>query len=182
MDPQQDQEYYQGQSPEVSDSFLASMIDVQEDINKFEMEYLRRKRLKVNLKDNTKTWVPIAQGVAPICNELGIQEIMGELRSKATKIGRLTKKTDIEIMKEMHIFDRTLIDKIAKRADDWELDEELAKSLKEAIINLVQDVVFSSRGGFTAMNVRSSYGRHENVSTSTPQEARTGLLGLGGRR
>ena len=85
-------------------------------------------------------------------------------------------------MKEMHIFDRTLIDKIAKRADDWELDEELAKSLKEAIVNLVQDVVFSARGGFTAMNVRSSYGRQENVSTNTPQEGgRQGLLGLGKR-
>jgi hypothetical protein len=178
---EQDQEYYQpGTTPEASDSFLKLMVEVEDTIQKFEMEYLRRKRLKVDLKTRKKEWVPMAPGVNPICNELGIAEILGELRGKVTVIGRLTKKTDEEIMKDMFFFDRTLIDKIAKRADDWDLDEDLAKSLKEAIVSLVQDVVFSARGGFTAMNLRSSYHRSESSNTTMDgsDKAGGGLLGM----
>jgi len=144
------------------------------------METLRRKRLRVDLKTKTKTWVPMAAGVNPICNELGISEILGLLRGKATVIGRLTKKTDQETMNDMFQFDRVLIELFASRADDWELDEELAKALKEACVSLVEDIVFSSRNGFTAMNLKSSYHRSEssNVNSEVNQIQKRGILGI----
>jgi hypothetical protein len=175
------QDNYQGYAgnPEPSDSFLKAMIEVEETLNKFEMETLRRKRLQVDLKTKTKKWVSMAVGINPICNELGISELLGFLRGRATVIGRLTKKTDIEIMGDMYQFDRALIELFTLRADDWELDEELAKPLKESCIGLIEDIIFSSRGGFTAINLRSSYQRTESSNTTqenTPQKR--GILGI----
>jgi hypothetical protein len=180
MEYQQDSYQNYGGNVEPSDSFLKAMIEVEETLNKFEMETLRRKRLRVDLKTKTKTWVPMAAGVSPICNELGISEILGLLRGKATVIGRLTKKTDQETMNDMFQFDRVLIELFASRADDWELDEELAKALKEACVSLVEDIVFSSRNGFTAMNLKSSYHRSEssNVNSEVNQIQKRGILGI----
>lgn len=177
MDPQPQDNYTFGQTTDPSDSFLKAMIEVEESMNKFEMETLRRKRLHIDLKNKTKKWVPMAEGVAPMCNELGITEILGLMRGRATTIGRLTKKTDTEIMSDIFQFDRVLIEMIALRADDWELDEELTKPLKEACVSLIQDIIFSSRGGFTAINLRSQYSRHENT-TSTIQEPTKNILGM----
>jgi hypothetical protein len=177
---QDSQGYYANPNAEPSDSFLKAMIEVEETLQKFEMETLRRKRLKVDLKTKTKSWVPMASEVKEICNELGISEILGFIRGRATVIGRLTKKTDDEIMKDMFQFDRAIIELISLRADDWELDEELAKPIKEACISLVEDIVFSSRGGFTAVNLRSQYGRHENINlTPTQDGGGQNFLGFG---
>lgn len=179
----QEENNYSGYGPatgqEPSDSFLKAMIEVEETLQKFEMETLRRKRLQVNLKEKTKTWVPMAKGITPICNDLGISEILGFLRGRATVIGRLTKKTDEEIMKDMFQFDRAIIELFALRADDWQLDEELAKPLKEACVGLIQDIIFSARGGFTAINLRSSYSRHENASSNNDLQPKKSIMGLG---
>jgi len=176
------QDNYQGYSgnQEPSDSFLKAMIEVEQSINKFEMEILRRKRLKVDLNTKTKTWIPMAKDVKPICNELGICEILGLLRGRATVIGRLTKKNEREIYADMFQYDRTLTETITKRADDWELDEDLAKYLKETMLGFVQDIIFSSRDGFTAMNVRSSYNRTESSSTTSENNIvqKRGILGI----
>ena len=157
----------------VSDGFLKTMIEVEETISKFEMETLRRKRLKIDYKKKEKTWVPIAEGVESACNELGISEILGMLRGRATTIARLTKKTDEEVMKDMHQFHRALIELLTLRADDWNLDEELTKPLLEACVSLVQDIVFSARGGFTAINLKSSYSRHEQASSNMDDNVKT---------
>jgi len=176
------QDNYQGYggSQEPSDSFLKAMIEVEETLNKFEMETLRRKRLHVDLKSRTKKWVPMAQGIGPICNELGISELLGFLRGRATVIGRLTKKTDQEIMNDMFQFDRVLIEMFASRADDWELDEDLAKPLKESCVGLIEDIIFSSRGGFTAINLRSSYHRSESSNTNSElsPSSKKSILGI----
>lgn len=182
MDNQNNRASYEGYEPtnanlEPSDTFLKTMIEVEETMQKFEMETLRRRRLKVDLKTRKKSWVAMAEGIGPVCNELGISEILGMLRGRATVIGRLTKKTDEEIMKDMFQFHRAMIELFSLRADDWDLDEELAKPLLETCIGLIQDIIFSSRGGFTAMNVRSSYSRHENTSNSGPEPQRT-IMGL----
>ncbi|MCK9430519.1 MAG: hypothetical protein M0R17_11005 [Candidatus Omnitrophica bacterium] len=184
MDYQQEnyQDNYNGYSgnQEPSDSFLKAMIEVEETLNKFEMETLRRKRLHVDLKNKSKTWIPMAKGVNPICNELGISELLGVLRGRATVVGRLTKKTDIQVMSDMFQFDRMLTDLIAKRADDWDLDEDLVKSLKESCLSLIEDIIFSSINGFTAMNLRSSYSRSEtsNTTLDNPITQKRGILGL----
>jgi hypothetical protein len=154
----------------VSDGFLKLMIEVEETMLKFEMEVLRRKRLKIDYKKKEKVWVPIAEGVKPICNELGISEILGSLRSKCTTIARLSKKTMEQILKDMHQFHRSMIELITLRADDWELDEELTKPLLEDCLSIVQDIAFSSENGFTAINIRSTYSRHENATSNNDSD------------
>jgi len=169
---------FSGPNLEPSETFMKSLIEVEETLQKFEMETLRRKRLKIDLKNRKKEWVPMAPGINPVCNELGICEILGMIRGRATVIGRLTKKTDEEIMKDMFQFHRALIELFTLRADDWELDEELAKPLLETCIGLIEDIIFSCRGGFTAMNVRSSYSRHENASSSSDNKEGVRVLGM----
>jgi hypothetical protein len=160
------------------ESFLRLMIEVEQDVSKFEMETLRRKRLLIDLKTKTKKWVPIAEGVKPVCNELGISEILGQIRSRATVIGRLTKKTEDQIARDMFQFHRAMIEMFELRADDWELDEEMSKPLIEACIGIVQDIMYSSLNGFTAMNAKSSYSRTESSTTNDSQEPNKTILGI----
>ena len=174
MDQQDNQGSYGNLEP--SDSFLKLMIEVEDTLQKFEMETLRRKRLSVNLKTRKKDWVAIAPGVKPVCNELGVAEIMGFLRGRVTIPGRLTKKPEDQIMKDIFHFDRTLIELFSLRADDWALDEELAKPIKESVLSIAQDVIFSAKDGFTAINLKSQYGRHENISTNTPMDTGGGTF------
>ena len=58
------------------------------------------------------------------------------------------------------------------------LDEELAKPLLETCIGLIQDIIFSSRGGFTAINLRSQYSRHEQASSNISEEGGPSPLGF----
>jgi len=175
---QEEQGYYPQSEIQPSDVFLKAMIEVEETLKQFKMETLRRETLVVDLKTKSKKWVPIAPGIKPVCNDLGISEIMGMVRGRVTVIGRLTKKTDDEIMKDMFQFHRTLIETFSLRADDWDLDEELIKPIQESCISLVEDVIFSSRGGFTAMNVRSSYSRHENATVGNNDREGKTILGV----
>lgn len=175
--PQEDNYFPQQGGQDPNDSFLRLMIEVENDLTKFEMETLRRKRLQVDLQTKKKKWVPMAQGIEPVCNELGISEILGMMRSRVTIIGRLTKKRDDEIARDMFQFHRAMIELFSLRADDWELDEEIAKPLLESCIGLVEDIVLSSRDGFTAINVKSQYTRHENASSSDNQPTKT-IMGI----
>ena len=170
------QSYYASNEPP-SDIFLKIMIEVEDTLQKFKMETLRREILSVDTTTRIKKWVPIAPDVKPVCNDLGIAEIMGMVRSRVTVIGRLTKKTNDEIMKDMFQFHRTLIETFSLRADDWALDEELIKPIQEACVSLVEDVVFSSRDGFTAMNIRSTYSRHETATGNKEDDSRT-IMGV----
>jgi len=170
--------YYSGREGGPSDTFLNLMIEVEETLNKFKMETLRREMLIVDVKERTKKWVSIAEGIKPVCNDLGIAEIMGMVRSRVTTFGRLTKKSEEQIMKDMFQFHRALIETFSLRADDWELDEEMIKPVQEECLALVQDIIFASKDGFTAMNIKSQYSRHENSNiTQTGQEGKT-ILGM----
>lgn len=184
MDPNQQQ--YQSQDNYANfqqnqyedDSFLRLMIDVEQDISKFEMETLRRKRLSIDLKTKKKEWIPMAQGVNPVCNELGIAEILGQLRGRATIIGRLTKKTDEQIARDMFQFHMSMIELFSLRADDWDLDEEMTKPLLESCLSLVEDIVYSSLQGFSAVNAKSQYSRHENVSSTGDDKQTKSIMGI----
>lgn len=168
--------YYSG-GEQPTDIFLKLMIDVEETLNRFKMETLRRELLVVDVEKKTKRWESISKEVKPVCNDLGIAEIMGMVRGRVTTFGRLTKKTDEEIMKDMFQFHRTIIETFSLRADDWDLDEELIKPIQEACLSLVEDVIFSSRGGFTAMNIRSQYSRHESANV-TDQGSDKKIMGI----
>lgn len=182
--PEQDINFQQGFQPNSptsspglqDDSFMKLLIEVEGDLNKFEMETLRRKRLKVDLKTKTKQWVAMADGVEPVCNELGISEILGMLRSRVTVIGRLTKKTDEQICSDMFQFHRAMIELFQLRADDWKMDEEMAKPILESCIGLVEDIMYSCLNGFTAINVKSQYTRHETASGN--EEPVKSVLGM----
>ncbi len=163
---------------EQSDTFLNLMIDVEDTLNRFKMETLRREILVVDVNLRKKEWKPVAVGIEPVCNDLGIAEIMGMVRGRVTTFGRLTKKTDDEIFKDMFQFHRTLIETFSLRADDWKLDEELIKPIQESCLALVQDIIFSSRGGFTAMNIKSSYSRNENTNTTKTGEEGKTIMGV----
>ena len=168
--------YYPTSEP-VSDVFLKLMIDVEETLQRFKMETLRRETLQVDIKSKTKKWVPISSNVSPVCNELGIAEIMGMVRGRVTTFGRLTKKTNNEIMSDMYQFHRTLIETFSLRADDWDLDEELLKPVQEECLALVQDIIFASRDGFTAINLRSQYSRQETANVSE-NSAKKKIMGV----
>jgi len=72
----------------------------------------------------------------------------------------------------MFQFHMTLIELFTTRSDEWEMDEAIVKPVLEACLNFAEDIVFSARKGFTAINIRSTYNRSEverTDSNTSPQ-------------
>ena len=78
---------------------------------------------------------------------------------------------------DMFQFHMTLNEMFSLRADDWNLDEEIIKPLIESCIGIVQDIVYSSVEGFAAVNLKSTYSRHENSNTDNNQP-QPSIMGL----
>lgn len=180
--PQYDNSSYHQYNPaydQEDDSLIKAQIEVEEALHKFEMEVLRGMKEVIDIKNKKREWKPIAPGKQKLCNELGIREILGRLRGRVTVTGKLTFKTDEEVMKDMFYFHMSLLDLFTKRADDWDMEEEMVKPILDSCIELVQDVVFAARRGFTATNMRSQYTRSEVQSTqSQGEQGGKSFLGL----
>lgn len=164
---------------EADPELIRLQIDVDRELKKFEYEVLRG---MIEMKD-TRTgeikYVPIAPGQKPPLNELGVRELLARIKGRVTTIAKLSYKKEDEIYKDMFYFDMSLTELIAKRSDIWELDMEIAKSIKDASIELVWDTLCSSREGFTAINLRSQYSR-QDVSRSdiTDKGGQRSFLGI----
>lgn len=140
--------------------FLKELIDVEDVLDSFEHRVLRGEILKIDEESGKKEWTPMPEGHQMI-NETGVRELMSRIIGKVSKIARLTYKTDEEIMKDMFFFDMSITELVAKRCDSWGINVEVAKSLKDAAVELVWDISASSRDGFFAINLRSSYSRSD---------------------
>lgn len=159
--------------------FLKELIDVEDVLEQFEHRVLRGELLKVNKTTGEKYWESMP-GNYQMINEIGVREIMSRIIGKVTKIARLTYKTDEEIMKDLFFFDMSITELISKRADSWGINIEVAKSIKDAAIELVWDISASSRDGFFAINLRSSYSRVDSTRSegATSGSGRRTFMGI----
>jgi hypothetical protein len=144
--------------------FLKVQIDVTNLLEDFEHRVLRGEYKSTDIKTAQTSWKPMVANGA-LMNELGVRELMSRLVGKVSVIARLTYKEDEEIYKDMFYFDMSISELVAKRAENWDLDVEVAKSIKDACIDLVWDVVASSRNGFTAINLKSQYQKSDITRT-----------------
>lgn len=163
---------------EEDESLMRLQLEVEQALHKFEMEVLRGMKEIIDVKNKKREWRPIAKDAPKLCNELGIREVLGRLRGRCTITAKLTFKTDEEVMKDMFYFHMSLIDLFTKRADDWDMEEEMVKPILDSCIELVQDIVFASRRGFTATNMRSQYTRSEVQSSQNQETGPKSILGL----
>lgn len=164
-------------------NILQLQIDVEDALIKFEYEVLRGMYLRINTEEYKKEWTPIAHGMKPPCNEVGVREIMGRIRGRAHVIARLTYKKDAECYLDMFHFHMSLSEMFAKRSDDWDMDEETAKPILDAALEIVEDIVFCARNGFTAINLRSQYSesRTDRGVNDSPGASFMGVK-IGGRK
>jgi len=164
-------------------NILKMQIDVEDALLKFEYEVLRGMYLRINNDTMEKEWVPIAPKTHAPCNEIGIREIMGRIRGRAHIIARVTFKMEEECYNDMFHFHMSLSEMFTKRSDDWGLDEETAKPILDAALELVEDIVFCSRNGFTAINLRTQY-TEQRLNREGDNAPNASFLGLkvGGKR
>jgi hypothetical protein len=139
---------------------LKIQIEVEDLLEDFEFRGLRGLR-KIKDEDTGKTSWKKNDKVYPLLNEEGIRMIMSRLSARVTKAAKLSWKEDDEIYKDMFHFHMSFVELICKKADEWELDIESAKSILEDALSLVWDVVASSRKGFTAINLKSQYSKQD---------------------
>lgn len=159
--------------------FLKIQLDVAAELKTFEQEVLRGLVEVTNPETGERTWDKIAPDEKPPMNELGVRELLGRLKGRVTKIAKLSSKTEEEIYKDMFYFDMSISELVAKRSDKWEMDMEIAKSIKDAAVELVWDVIASSRDGFTAINIRSQYSKSDITRTdSQPREGGKSFFGI----
>ena len=159
-------------------SILSELIDVEKDLQRFEIEVLRG---LVSIRD-TQTGklklVPIASNSKPPVNELGVRGIMSLMRGAVTKISKLSNKTDDEIKDDMFYFHMTLVNQIYNHHISWELKKVDFEVIKESAIRLVWDVAASSRDGFTAINLKSQYSMSQNSNINSEDKKEKSLWGI----
>lgn len=139
------------------DNILRLQIDVEDALIKFEYEVLRGQYLRFDETTYKKEWVEISPGSKPPVNDVGVREIMGRIRGRAHVVARLTYKEESECYTDLFQFHMSLAEMFARRSDAWDMDEEVAKPILDAALELVEDIVFSARNGFTAINLRTQY-------------------------
>jgi len=169
---------------EPQQELLRLQIDVEDVLEDFEHRVLRGEKMTINEETSRKEWKIIAPESPRVLNELGVREIMARLIGSVSKVAKLTYKTDEEIYKDMFYVDMSLSELIAKRANKWDMDIETAKSIKDSCVELIWNVISSSRNGFTSINLRASYSRSDVIRTdATTKEGRSFLgIPLGGKQ
>ena len=162
---------------------LKLQLDVKDLLDDFEHRVLRGEYKAWNAKTCREEWTKYDKTATPMINEIGIRELLSRIIGRVSKAAKLTYKTDEEIYKDMFYFDMSITELIAKRSDAWEMGEEMAKAIKDAAVELVWDIVASSRNGFTAINIRSQYSRSDVTRMDGSQKEGKSFLGfpLGGK-
>ena len=150
------------------EEFLKLVIDVNDVLENFEHRVLRGEIKKMRRETGEEYWEPMP-GSDQIVNELGVREIMSRVIGRVSKAAKLSYKEDEEIYKDMFYFDFSITELFAKRSDAWNLSLENAKSIKDSAVEVVWDILASSRNGFTAINVRSTYSRSDVSRTDQSQ-------------
>lgn len=163
---------------EEQQELLRLQIDVTDVLVDFEHRVLRGQQEVVDNKTSTKKWELISPESPPILNELGVREILARIIGQVSKASKLTYKTDEEIYKDLFYFDMSVTELIAKRASKWCMDIETAKALKDACVELVWNVVSSSRNGFTSINLRSQYSRSDVTRSDSQNKEGRSFLGI----
>lgn len=116
----------------------------------------------------------------PIINDIGIAEIKAALSgivNEKTPIGYISEE---DFYKELFYFDMSVSEMFGKRCDVWDLDLEMAKTIKDAMVNIARTVLSMSKEGFTAINFKTQYQKHDiqrNEGTNTADNQKT-LFGI----
>lgn len=101
------------------------------------------------------------KGHRPIINDIGIAEIKAALSGIVNEKTPISYISEEDFYKEMFYFDMSVAEMFGKRCDVWDLDQEMAKTLKDAMINLARTVLSMSKEGFTAINFKTQYQKHD---------------------
>jgi len=140
--------------------FLKLILDVDDVLENFEHRVLRGEIRRINMQTSEQYWEKPIDSKPPV-NEIGVREIMARLIGRVTKAAKLTYKEDEECYKDLFYTDMSLSELFAKRCDTWDMNLETMKSIKDSCLELIEDIVFSSRSGFTAINIKSQYSRSD---------------------
>jgi hypothetical protein len=178
MMPDYDDGYSGSNTYDVDETeFLKLILDVDDILDSFEHRVLRGEIKRINKKTGEEYWESPPTSKPPV-NEIGVREIMARLIGRVTKAAKLTYKEDEEVYKDMFHIDMSLSELFAKRCDAWEMNLETMKSIKDSCIELIEDIVFSSRNGFTAINIKSTYSRSDVSRNEGSGGSQRSFLGI----
>ena len=156
--------------------FLKLVLDVDDVLDNFEHRVLRGEIRRTNPKTSEKYWEKPYDSKPPV-NETGVREIMARILGRISKAAKLTYHTDEECYSALFYTDCSLAELFAKRCDAWDMNIETMKSIKDSCMEMIEDIIFSSRDGFTAINLKSSYSRSDVTRSDSQQtQSKGGFL------
>lgn len=137
-------------------SMIIKQIDVHPELERFVKESLMG--LTLTKKPNGEySWEQLIPNFKPPVNLLGVRGILMLLNGIITTANKLAYKTEDQVKVDMFYLHCVLVDHFYLHSSDWDLDDDDAPALKEAILRLAWDIASSSINGFTAINLRSQY-------------------------
>jgi len=156
---------------EAEKELLKIIVSVKEAMENFEHITLKGEYEEQD-ENLGKIWVAHKRD-KPIINSIGIAEIKAALSgivNEKTPMGYISEE---DFYKEMFYFDMSVAEMFGKRCDVWELDIEMQKPIKDAMINLARTVLSMEIEGFTAINFKTTYAKHD-IQRNEGQGEQTG--------
>ena len=138
---------------------LKIIISVNELMDRFEHETLRG---EYQIVDPVKglQWVKL-DPKRKIINDIGIAEIKARLSGIVNEKTPLSFTSEEDYYKDMSYFHMSVAEMFGKRSSARELDDEMAKPIVDAMIELAKTVLSMSKEGFTAKNFNTQYQKHD---------------------
>jgi hypothetical protein len=149
-----------GLYPEQEKEILRLIIEApRQALEDYEHRVLRGEYLSVTTEG--RTWARMDKTGKAIINEIGIREILGRLIGIVNPLTIISCYSEEKIAQTLMYFDMSLAEFMGKRSDIWEMDEEAAKMIKDAAVELAQSVLYCAEDGFTAQNIRTQYQKQD---------------------
>jgi len=118
----------------------------------------------------------------PLANEEGIAGLLTIVGTSVNKVISLTKFQDDEIENIMEHIDDTLIDLLATKYDEWEIDPDFLSYIRELIINFIHASYKQAVGGWTSEQLSQVMTTTERIGLAeAPSAKRRGVFGILGR-
>lgn len=164
-------------------SMIIKQIDVHPELERFVKESLMG-LTKIKKNNGEIDWVPFIPGFKPPVNLVGVRGILMLLNGIITTANKLAYKTEDQVKVDMFYLHNVLVEHFYLHSSDWDLEDDDAPALKEAILRLAWDIASASILGFTAVNIRSQYQMSEvtNENRSSEHKKKSLFAPLGGKQ
>lgn len=128
--------------------------------------------------EDEETWQPIAKGVKPMMNDLGIAITLSLVQTRTSKLFKLSNYDSSEIETELKSLAKTLTILYNYKKDEFELNEEYLNMVVNIVFDCAKATMKRALRGRESDNVyeRTSFNESSSYNPYEPQQGIGGMM------